>query len=95
MYVHLNNRTEQDVLMLRVDSGNADVRTNRWDNLLYVAAGTNPYELVQRSVVAAARLSGGAKPLLDKAVPPSVDYFGWCTWDAFYSNVSASGCRCC
>lgn len=24
-------------------------------------------------------------------MPPSVDYFGWCTWDAFYSQVSAAG----
>lgn len=79
------------MLVLRIDSGNTDVRTDRWDNLLYIAAGSNPYELVQRSVAAAARLSGGAKPLREKTVPPSVDYFGWCTWDAFYSNVSASG----
>ena len=26
-----------------------------------------------------------------QAVPPSADVFGWCTWDAFYSRVSAAG----
>ncbi len=82
------------MLMLRVDSGNADVRTDRWDNLLYIAAGRDPYDLVQRSVVAAARLSGGARSLQEKQIPPSIDYFGWCTWDAFYSNVSAAGMVC-
>lgn len=24
-------------------------------------------------------------------MPPSLDGFGWCTWDAFYSTVSARG----
>lgn len=26
-----------------------------------------------------------------KVLPPSLDLFGWCTWDAFYSSVSAQG----
>jgi raffinose synthase len=42
-------------------------------------------------VTAAARLSGGALPLSAKQLPPSLDVFGWCTWDAFYSTVSAKG----
>ena len=42
-------------------------------------------------VTAAARLSGGALPLSQKQLPPSLDVFGWCTWDAFYSTVSAKG----
>lgn len=24
-------------------------------------------------------------------MPKSLDVFGWCTWDAFYSTVSAKG----
>ena len=23
-----------------------------------------------------------------KMLPPSIDQFGWCTWDAFYSSVN-------
>jgi raffinose synthase len=42
-------------------------------------------------VAAAAALSGGAAPLSAKQLPPSLDVFGWCTWDAFYSSVSARG----
>ena len=26
-----------------------------------------------------------------KTLPPSVDWFGWCTWDAFYSSVEPRG----
>lgn len=47
--------------------------------------------LASAGVATAARLSGGAKPLSEKRLPPSLDVFGWCTWDAFYSSVSARG----
>ena len=30
-------------------------------------------------------------PVCMQAVPPSLDTFGWCTWDAFYFDVSAQG----
>ena len=36
-------------------------------------------------------VSGGAKPRVDKVSPKIMDYFGWCTWDAFYSTISAEG----
>jgi raffinose synthase len=58
-----------------------------------VAAGTNPFELVDRAVAAAARLSGDALPRSEKQMPAALDLFGWCTWDAFYSTVSAAGLR--
>ncbi len=37
------------------------------------------------------RPPGGARPLREKQLPEMLDTFGWCTWDAFYSNVSARG----
>jgi hypothetical protein len=54
-------------------------------------AGSDPYELINQGVAAAAQLSGTSKALADKELPPSLDLFGWCTWDAFYSTVSARG----
>lgn len=59
--------------------------------VLLLLAGTDPYYLVDAGVAAAAALSGGAKPRAQKRLPPSLDAFGWCTWDAFYSTVSARG----
>lgn len=40
------------------------------------------------AVPKAAAYSGGAKPLNQKVIPHSLDLFGWCSWDAFYSSVS-------
>lgn len=39
----------------------------------------------------AARLSGTARPRAEKAVPPALDLFGWCSWDSFYTNVHPAG----
>ena len=35
--------------------------------------------------------AGTAKPLSAKKIPDFMSAFGWCTWDAFYSRVSAQG----
>lgn len=76
---------------LRIESGDVTVKASEWNSTLLVAAGTDPYELLQRAVTSAARFSGTAKHRSEKCVPSTMDYFGWCTWDAFYSKVSASG----
>eukprot|EP00878_Enallax_costatus_P037111 GHUV01041902.1.p1 GENE.GHUV01041902.1~~GHUV01041902.1.p1 ORF type:complete len:116 (-),score=1.40 GHUV01041902.1:323-670(-) len=36
-------------------------------------------------------LSGGAAPRWQKSIPDICNYLGWCTWDAFYHDVSARG----
>ena len=36
-------------------------------------------------------LAGTSKPRSAKKVPDFLKSFGWCTWDAFYSQVSAQG----
>jgi raffinose synthase len=60
---------------------------------LYAATGSDPFALARegaRSV--AARLRWG-RLRTEKAVPDFVDHFGWCTWDAFYQEVSADKVR--
>ena len=36
-------------------------------------------------------LAGGSKPRWVKQLPEVAHYLGWCTWDAFYHDVSAQG----
>lgn len=31
--------------------------------------------------------------LENKRIPAHLDWFGWCTWDAFYTEVSPNGIR--
>ena len=74
-----------------IESGAATVTASSFKNALYIASGKDPYELVARGVAAAAALSGTAMPRSTKSVPPLVEKFAWCTWDSFYSRVSAAG----
>ena len=81
----------EDTIVLRMESGDDAVLGQRWEHALYIAAGADPYQLVESAVAGAAALSGSSKPLRQKQLPPTLDVFGWCTWDAFYSRVSARG----
>ncbi len=54
----------------------------------YVALGDDPFELAEKSAEAVHwRLEQG-RLRRDKPLPGFVDDFGWCTWDAFYQDVS-------
>ena len=74
-----------------MESGDPTVLGSKWNNSLYVAAGKDPFILIEKAVAAAAQLSGGAQQRQDKRQPDSLNWFGWCTWDAYYSKVSARG----
>ncbi|DBA91995.1 TPA: hypothetical protein ACH3X2_003884 [Trebouxia sp. C0005] len=74
-----------------MESGDPTVLGSKWENSLYIAAGPDPFILIEKAVAAAAQLSGGAQQRQDKRQPDSLDWFGWCTWDAYYSKVSARG----
>ncbi|WIA40450.1 hypothetical protein OEZ86_013807 [Tetradesmus obliquus] len=82
---------KESSLCLRVESGDDSKLGESCDSVLLMACGTDPFHLVDAGVAAAAALSGGAAPRAAKHLPASLDGFGWCTWDAFYSTVSARG----
>ena len=77
------------------ESGDPSVRTRKDATssmlALYVAVGDNPYALLQQGFRQVADETQTFCTLDQKKVPPSVDEFGWCTWDAFYSKVTPQG----
>lgn len=60
---------------------------------LYVAIGEDPFELCRRGALAVNERLGLGKLRLEKPVPEFIETFGWCTWDAFYSDVSVEKLR--
>jgi raffinose synthase len=56
---------------------------------LYAAAGDDPFELVERGARSVDARLGNGRLRAEKSLPDFVDAFGWCTWDAFYQEVSA------
>ena len=55
---------------------------------LFVAAGKDPYELMERAAESVSTALGTCRLAREKLEPDFLDYFGWCTWDAFYQEVS-------
>lgn len=83
--------TEQKRIRVKVESGDEIISADMWRNVVLVAVHNNPYDLVNSAITCAASISGTAKPVNEKVVPKSIDVFGWCSWDAFYSSVSTEG----
>ncbi|CAG9463651.1 unnamed protein product [Pedinophyceae sp. YPF-701] len=76
---------------VRIESGAGHDKATSWSSVMYMAAGQDPFALTDAAVARAARLSGGGAPRVGKRMPAFMDLFGWCTWDAFYKDVSADG----
>ncbi len=60
---------------------------------LYVATGTDPYQLAEKGAKAVMKFLGTGRLRRDKPVPKFVDDFGWCTWDSFYKEVTPAGVK--
>ena len=59
---------------------------------LYVAVGDDPFALIKQGFRQVADGTGNTFQTLDrKQIPSTVEDFGWCTWDAFYSKVTPEG----
>ena len=56
--------------------------------VLHAAAGRDPRALLASSARAVAAAMPDAALRADKPSPPFEDFFGWCTWNAFYHSVS-------
>lgn len=58
---------------------------------LAYARGTDPFTACEEAARLAVQMTGTGKLRLQKRFPPVFDKLGWCTWDAFYHQVNASG----
>ena len=57
---------------------------------LFVAAGDDPYELLEAGARSVAARLGTTRLRREKEEPDFAEMFGWCTWDAFYREVTAA-----
>ncbi|KAF4351306.1 hypothetical protein F8388_010860 [Cannabis sativa] len=78
-------------LRLCVESGDDKVQTSQAMESLFVNSGDNPYELMKDSIKILAKHKGTFSHIEMKKVPSHLDWFGWCTWDAFYTKVDPQG----
>ncbi|KAL0346248.1 UNVERIFIED_CONTAM: putative galactinol--sucrose galactosyltransferase 2 [Sesamum radiatum] len=82
---------EKNELEICLESGDNAVETNQGLYLVYMHAGTNPFEVINQAVKAVEKHLQTFQHREKKKLPSFIDWFGWCTWDAFYTDVTAEG----
>ncbi|KAK1272858.1 putative galactinol--sucrose galactosyltransferase 2 [Acorus gramineus] len=68
-----------DELEFCIESGDPAVEASEFYEAVFVNFGSNPFELMKES--------------MKNQYPGSLDWFGWCTWDAFYHAVNPQGIK--
>ncbi|PWA45249.1 raffinose synthase family protein [Artemisia annua] len=80
-----------DELEVCVESGDVDVQGSVFPHVVYVGVGTDPFSTITNAVNTVKLHLKTFKQRQDKNLPGILDYFGWCTWDAFYQDVTQEG----
>ena len=84
-------RTEMAGNRIVVSTGGYGFMTVK-GNLLSLSVATDPYTAIRNNFVYAKSEGAITARLCDeRAFPEAYDGFGWCTWDAFYKDVSEAG----
>jgi raffinose synthase len=79
-------------LVLVAETGDAAVAT-AGGVALFVGRGPDPYVLAAAGARAVHSLLETGRLRTDKPLPDFAELFGWCTWDAFYKDVSPDKVR--
>ncbi|KAJ9695790.1 hypothetical protein PVL29_010989 [Vitis rotundifolia] len=83
-----NDKNEIEICL---ESGDTAVETNQGLYLVYMHSGTNPFEVINQAVKAVEKHMQTFLHREKKKLPSFLDWFGWCTWDAFYTDVTTEG----
>lgn len=81
-----------DEIELCLESGDAETKADSFSHALYIgAADSDPFAAISGAVRAVKLHLKRFRQRTEKKLPGIVDYFGWCTWDAFYQEVTQEG----
>ncbi|KAJ4831053.1 putative galactinol--sucrose galactosyltransferase 6 [Turnera subulata] len=80
-----------DELELCLESGDCDTKASSFTHSLFIHAGTDPFGTITDAIRAVKLHLKTFRQRHEKKLPGIVDYFGWCTWDAFYQEVTQEG----
>ncbi|KAI8570692.1 hypothetical protein RHMOL_Rhmol01G0055500 [Rhododendron molle] len=72
-------------------SGDSETTSDEFTHSVYISAGTDPFKTITDSIAAVKSHLKTFRQRHEKKLPGIVDYFGWCTWDAFYQEVTQEG----
>ncbi|KAL9268883.1 putative galactinol--sucrose galactosyltransferase 6 [Drosera capensis] len=81
----------EDELELCLESGDVETKASSFTHAVFVMAGTDPFATITGAIEAVKSHLKTFRQRHEKNLPGIVDYFGWCTWDAFYQEVTQEG----
>jgi raffinose synthase len=82
------NGQELEILLSAYDSGHTNFKATSF----FMGTGNNPFELSKKLTEAGLKLLGsGGKTREERRYPDMLEYFGWCSWDAFYYDINEKG----
>ncbi|KAF6153868.1 hypothetical protein GIB67_001101 [Kingdonia uniflora] len=77
-----------------VESGDPTILTSQSLKAIFVNHGNSPFKLMKESMKLLEKHMGTfALRETKKQTPGMLDWFGWCTWDAFYHKVNPHGIK--
>lgn len=85
--------TSANELQFCVESGDVCIETSKISKALFINSGDNPFELMKDSIKILEGHKGTFAHINHKKKPAHLDWFGWCTWDAFYKDVNRLGIK--
>ncbi|KAI5674635.1 hypothetical protein M9H77_14999 [Catharanthus roseus] len=80
-------------LEICLESGDPSVQEFEGSHLVFVAAGSDPFDVITNSVKTVEKHLQTFCHRERKKMPDMLNWFGWCTWDAFYTDVTAEGVK--
>lgn len=84
---------ERNELEICLESGDPAVTGFEGSHLVFVAAGSDPFEVITNAVKTVEKHLETFSHRERKKTPDMLNWFGWCTWDAFYTDVTAEGVK--
>ncbi|KDP32639.1 hypothetical protein JCGZ_13189 [Jatropha curcas] len=84
---------ERNELEICLESGDPTVDEFDGNHLVFVAAGSDPFDVITNAVKTVERHLQTFSHRERKKMPDMLNWFGWCTWDAFYTDVTAEGVK--
>ncbi|XP_051133904.1 probable galactinol--sucrose galactosyltransferase 2 [Andrographis paniculata] len=82
-----------DELQVCVETGDSAIIASSFPEAVFVSYGQNPFDLIKESMKILQKHTGAFALRETKQIPGILDWFGWCTWDAFYHDVNPKGIR--
>ncbi|KAI3982129.1 hypothetical protein MKX01_019035 [Papaver californicum] len=81
-----------DELELCIESGDIQTKASSFTSSLFISTGSDPFDTITNAIrTVKLHLNYTFRQRHEKKLPQIVDYFGWCTWDAFYQDVTQQG----